>query len=79
VWKDAGTEAAFREVELAWARKGRGQIFLALQEYLQNGANHGAAAAIGEQLGLQQGHVRQLILRLRRDLRNACSFWLQQG
>ena len=75
-WKNASVEAAFREVEASWARRGKGQIFEAIKNHLKEGGERGAYKAMAEQFGLSEANLRQNVSQLRKELREARDRWL---
>ena len=78
VWDDAALESAFGEVEGNWIERGRGAIFTALKAHLADGAERGGLAQIAADHGFAEDNVRQMLTRLRRELREAGQQWLGQ-
>lgn len=76
VWENASLEAAFQEVESAWAACGRQKLFSTLKAHLLNDAARGGIGPIAAELNLTEGNVRQQLFRLRQDLREAGRRWL---
>jgi RNA polymerase sigma-70 factor (ECF subfamily) len=76
VWRRAGMEAAFAEVEALWLQRGRWDFFLAMKEHLEAGGERGGYGEIARKLDLTEVNVRQLARQLRLDLRAALARWI---
>lgn len=77
VWADAALESAFAEVQRKWESRERGALFDALKAHLAGGAGRGEISQIAEAHGLSEENARQQLSRLRKDLKEAASRWLQ--
>ncbi len=76
VWRRAGMEAAFAEVEAVWQERGRADFFQAMKAHLEAGGERGGYREIAERLGLGEANVRQLARQLKAELRDAVGRWI---
>lgn len=76
VWRRAGMEAAFAEVEAVWLDRGRSDFFQAIKAHLEAGSERGGYGGIAERLGLGEANVRQLARQLKAELRDAVGRWI---